>query len=343
MTNDMSQEPQVGLQLATSEALEGILGLASFISGDEGPGAEPWWHRDEVPRPTAKAIAAVGDETGEVWFHLLGAALESNGDYEDLVRQIASMHPVDLMAVILGVEVPAWKEVVPEGLLDRAAHGDAAARSELLAVPGYYGGHARRALAKLLQVSPEIAATRVIAALSSWSAVVSHGAPRIRVWLAEQRRRFAKLVGPALKRVELATGVRYEPEPYVREVVLIPRISGVGLVLAQHKSSRLIVFSPERAIDPLTKLSEVFFALGERSRLEILALLAARPRGVSEIADATSLAKSTVHQHLRVLRGAGAITLTGQAWRYRYEVNREHLNDAMAELIHEIERWEDKQ
>lgn len=343
MTNEMDQESEPGLRLATSEALEGLLGLASFASHDDGTSADRWWQRDEVPPSTAQAVAAVGDQTGEVWFHLLGAALQSNGEYDDLVRRLESMPPVELLALILGVEVPAWTEVVREGLLDRAAHGDAAARSELLAVAGYYGGHARQALGTLLSLSPEVAAGRVVEALSSWSVVVSRGAPRIRVWLAEQRRRFAKLSGPTLKRIELVTGVRYEPELYAREVVLIPRMSGVGLLLAQHKSSRLIVFSPEHTTDALTRLSEVFFALGDRSRLQILALLAARPRGVTEIADATSLAKSTVHQHLRLLRGSGAITLTGQAWRYRYEVNREHLSHAMAELILEIDRWEDDQ
>lgn len=328
------------LRIATSAALEGVLGLASFASGDDGTD-EAWWSREDVPQSTAEAITAVGDPTGEVWFHLLGAALEASGDYADFVDRVAAMAPADLLGLILGREVPAWKEVVPEGLLDQAARGAPDAGSKLLGIPGYYGGHARRALGTLLQLSPEEGAQCVVEALSSWSTVVAQGASLIRVWQAEQRRRFAKLTGPTLKRIEVATGVRYEPETYVREVVLIPRLSGDGLVLAQHGTSRLMVFSPERTRDPLTSLSEVFFALGERSRLEILALLAARPRGVSEIADATSLAKSTVHQHLRLLRRSGAITLTGQAWRYRYEVDRERLNAAMTELIEMLDRWED--
>lgn len=331
----------LGLRIATSGALEGLLGLASFASGDDGADDEAWWSREEVPQPTVEAIAAVGDPTGEVWFHLLGAALESSGEYDDLVDRAAAMAPVDLLGSILGLEVPAWREVVPEGLLEQAALGAPAARSKLLDIPGYYGGRARRALGTLLDLSPDNGARRVIEALSSWSPVAAQGMSRMRVWQAEQRRRFGKLTGPTLKRIEVATGLRYEPESYVRDVVLIPRLSGDDLVLAQHRTSRLIVFSPEHTRDALSSLSEVFFALGERSRLEIMALLAARPRGVSEIADATSLAKSTVHQHLRLLRRSGAITLTGQAWRYRYEVDRERLSAAMAELIEVIDGWED--
>jgi DNA-binding transcriptional ArsR family regulator len=58
---------------------------------------------------------------------------------------------------------------------------------------------------------------------------------------------------------------------------------------------------PERTPDAALE------ALGDASRREILALLAARNRSVQEIAEELPISRPAVSRHLRVLKGAGLV------------------------------------
>jgi DNA-binding transcriptional ArsR family regulator len=329
------------LEWGANIGVEGLLGLSAFSSSPEARLGSSWWSRFEPSASERDSISAVGDPTGEIWLHLLGPALDCT-DYPSFVALLRGLSSPELLELALGAHVPAWMEVVDRDVLVAAASGDAGARSEILGSSLYYAGRAREALGTLLEMSPDEAATCILGALDAWAPSVARAASRIQGWQADRRSEFELLTGSALKRLQALTGLRYEPEPYVEKVVVIPSMIPAGLILAQHDASRLVVFSPDRVVDPLTRLSALFSALGEGSRLDILRLLAREPRGVSEIAAATGLAKSTVHQHLGLLRSSGAITLAGHAWRYRYEVDRGRLAEAMNDLLREIDREEGK-
>jgi DNA-binding transcriptional ArsR family regulator len=75
--------------------------------------------------------------------------------------------------------------------------------------------------------------------------------------------------------------------------------------------------------------SLVFDAIGDGSRRQILDLLAAGPRPVGEIADATGLSQPNASRHLRILREAGLVEPRAAGQRRIYELRPAGL----AELI----------
>jgi DNA-binding transcriptional ArsR family regulator len=79
--------------------------------------------------------------------------------------------------------------------------------------------------------------------------------------------------------------------------------------------------------------AEVFSALGEPSRLQIVELLRATPLAVGAIADALAIRQPQVSKHLRVLAGSGIVTAEPQARKRIY-----HLE---AEPFDRIARWVD--
>jgi DNA-binding transcriptional ArsR family regulator len=65
----------------------------------------------------------------------------------------------------------------------------------------------------------------------------------------------------------------------------------------------------------------VFGALAEPTRREILDLLLARPRTVSELVEMIGASQPSTSKHLRVLREAGLVTVRRDAQRRVYHVN----------------------
>jgi DNA-binding transcriptional ArsR family regulator len=59
--------------------------------------------------------------------------------------------------------------------------------------------------------------------------------------------------------------------------------------------------------DPTQKLAETFRALGDESRLRIVALLARRPHYGEELAESLGLRPATITHHTKLLRTAGII------------------------------------
>jgi DNA-binding transcriptional ArsR family regulator len=62
-------------------------------------------------------------------------------------------------------------------------------------------------------------------------------------------------------------------------------------------------------------------ALAEPTRRTLLQLLCERARPVGELVDATGLPQPTVSKHLRVLREAGLVHVTGDAQRRIYSID----------------------
>jgi DNA-binding transcriptional ArsR family regulator len=77
--------------------------------------------------------------------------------------------------------------------------------------------------------------------------------------------------------------------------------------------------------------ANVFAALSEPSRLQIVDLLRERPFAVGDIAEALSVRQPQVSKHLQVLRGAGFVAVEPVARRRIY-----HLQ---AEPFAQIESW----
>jgi DNA-binding transcriptional ArsR family regulator len=78
-----------------------------------------------------------------------------------------------------------------------------------------------------------------------------------------------------------------------------------------------------------TRGTQVFDAVGDGSRRQILDLLAAGPRPVGEIVEQTGLSQPNASRHLRILREAGLVEPRAEGQRRIYELRPAGL----AELI----------
>src|SRR4051812_20304404 len=76
--------------------------------------------------------------------------------------------------------------------------------------------------------------------------------------------------------------------------------------------------------------SQVFDAVGDGSRREILDLLAAGPRPVGAIAAAAGLSQPNASRHLRILREAGLVEPRVEGQRRIYELRPAGLAELIA-------------
>jgi DNA-binding transcriptional ArsR family regulator len=262
------------------------------------------------------------EPTGEIWLNLLGVPLDAGPPYtrERLLEALSGLDPVELRRHLLGRYAWSWCTLAGVDAIEAAAAGDAAVYDRLLDHPRYYAGRAREALGELLPLTPEETKRRVVEAAEIHGPVSEPETTPEAAVLAET---------DPMEAVERLTGYRYVPEPEADRVVLVPHVErSPSLVLAQHRGSRLIVYSAGPEPDVEERLAVVGRALADPKRLEILGLIGRGVERPGELVAATGLTRSTVHHHLALLREARLVELEGNARSYRYLPRA----DAAAEL-----------
>jgi len=80
-------------------------------------------------------------------------------------------------------------------------------------------------------------------------------------------------------------------------------------------------------------MGEVYRALSDPTRRQILALLRERDHGAGELADRLAIPKPTLSGHLTILKSADLVDVTRQGTRLTYRVNLSVLEAAVADLI----------
>jgi DNA-binding transcriptional ArsR family regulator len=291
------------------------------------------------PPELAAALAAVGDSEGESWLNLLGIPLDAGPPFtaERLIAAVESMAPVELQRHLLGRYAWSWCTLAGIDDIESAARGDASAVARLLAQPRYYGGHARASLGVLLALDPPATKQRIAAALAAGASSLLEPSAASELDAAYERATSTLAAQPALTAVEhIASGYRYVPEPEAERVVLMPHLEPTSpLVLAQHRSSRLIAYlaAPDRSSED--RLVAFGRALADPKRVEILALVGRGVGRAADLVEATGLTRSTVHHHLAQLRDAGLIALEGNARAYTYVPRTGAANEA-ATLVADI-------
>ena len=78
-------------------------------------------------------------------------------------------------------------------------------------------------------------------------------------------------------------------------------------------------------------MDAVLQALGDGSRRTMLAMLRDHPATVTELASALPIARPGVSRHLRVLRGAGLVSVEADAQRRIYSLR--------PEALQEVDEW----
>jgi DNA-binding transcriptional ArsR family regulator len=331
----MPAAPPYVVEVRAGTSFELLVGL-SALTGDD---VRPSWLPEKLaacPPGSRQAIDAIGARSGELWLHLLGVALEQeDGDAASLVAAVERLRPAELRRHLVGVFVPAWRTIVGVETLERAAAGDAAAAARLLESDRYYAGRAADALAGLLPLTAAETKRRVVAALRSFfDEVLAPVEPAVGQRLerdAEAKRALQSSLSPAELISAAAGGYRYEPEPGLGRVVLVPHLAAAPwLLLCQHEDARVICYAAEaEPADPEQALIDgallVARALADEQRIRIVRLLAASDATAAELARHLGLTKSTTHHHLTQLREARLVVLKGNARGYSYSLADEAL------------------
>ena len=312
------------IQIAAGTAFALLVALA-------GASREP---REALTNELGAALDEVGDTEGESWLNLLGIALDAGSPYgaKGLAEVVGLLDPVELRRHLLGRYAWSWCTLAGIDDIEAAAAGDAAASARLLQQPRYYAGHADTSLGVLLTLDPAETQRRIIAAIDAASRALLAATAPAALDAAEAAASAALAAHSALAAIErIATGYRYVPEPEAERVVLIPHLTpSLPLVLAQHRSSRLIAYRATADRGSEERLLALGRALADPKRVEILALVGRGVARAADLVDATGLTRSTVHHHLAQLRDAGLVALEGNARAYTYVPRRAAADDAAA-------------
>ncbi len=291
--------------------------------------------REELAPELRAALAAVGDTEGESWLNLLGVPLDAGAPYtaEPTGRASSQRCRRSSCGGTSSVGTPG-RGARSRGSTTskRPPRVTPRRRSRLLAHPRYYGGHASSSLSVLLALDPVETRRRLAAAIDAGARTLLHPSAADEIATASESAAGALAARPPLEAIErVAAGYRYVPEPEAERVVLVPHLtSSLPLVLAQHRSSRLIAYRATADRDSEERLLAFGRALADPKRVEILALVGRGMGRAADLVDATGLTRSTVHHHLAQLRDAGLVALEGNARAYTYVPRRAAADDAAA-------------
>ncbi len=157
-----------------------------------------------------------------------------------------------------------------------------------------------------------------------------------------ERRTSLRGAAPADAVAAVTTGFAYEPEPEASRVVLVPHLAArPWLLLCQHRDARIICYplpdGPESEDVLRARALALGRALGDQARVAMLRRLAGGEAGLTELAEAAGVARSTAHHHLAQLRAAGLIAVRGNARAYVYSLAADGFAGATG-LLRELSR-----
>jgi DNA-binding transcriptional ArsR family regulator len=87
---------------------------------------------------------------------------------------------------------------------------------------------------------------------------------------------------------------------------------------------------------------DVFRAIADPTRRAMLSLLNESDRSVGELMAPFSMSQPAVSQHLKVLRGAGLVTVRQEGRQRYYRLEPEQLKEVYDWLAHFRHFWEEK-
>jgi len=320
----MSVGQAATVEVAAGTGLELLIGLSAASRGPRG----------DLEPTLADALDTVGDSEGETWLSLLGVALDAGSPHgsQQLLDALRTIEGVELRRHLLGRFAWSWCTLAGIDDIESAAAGNRSAYRRLLEHPRYYGGHATASLGTLLPLDAEETRARLVRAVEAAHGLAGSSKDQLAAAAAAADAALSEL--PPLTAIERLTGgYRYVPEVEAERVLLIPHPEpALPLVLAQHRSARLIAYLAEPARGAQEQLAVVGKALSDPKRVEILALVGRGVGRAGDLVEACGLTRSTVHHHLGLLRAAGLVALEGNARAYTY-VPRRDAPTEVAELV----------
>lgn len=99
--------------------------------------------------------------------------------------------------------------------------------------------------------------------------------------------------------------------------------------------------TPRASADELAGPASVFAALGDATRLALVASLqAGEPRSISQLAVGSALTRQAITKHLRVLEGAGIVEGVRSGREHRFRLRQEPLQQAQSYLEQVSLQWQ---
>ena len=349
--NLSERSPELIVTVESSLAAELLNSLCAFSTPSDYPtfdlGAE-WFEtrRAAIPPDLMETIGLFTEAVGtRMWGHFLGLVHETPAprDVAAFLAQIEVTPTEELRRYLLdyyGEFDPVRREAAR-----LAAIGDRAALEEVLA--HYFPTEERRAAVRdrlFPPDNPDALKTVLLDTLKRWESIL-FGEVELEIQPILERDAKAKRViqrtGTPQRLIDVAlNGIEYTPEPGIREVVLIPSyIWRPWVVLYDYRDLKVIIYPVAddsvslSGDDPPARLLKLYKALGDERRLRTLKKLASGDNSLQELADHLGLAKSTMHHHLAILRGAGLVRLrVRNSGDMQYSLRRDPIPDA-AELL----------
>ncbi|QJC21482.1 ArsR/SmtB family transcription factor [Arcanobacterium buesumense] len=94
-------------------------------------------------------------------------------------------------------------------------------------------------------------------------------------------------------------------------------------------------------LNGLPQAAELFKALGNESRLELLVLLDSQPQGVGALAEQANMSQPLVSQHLRTLRTVGLVTATRHGKEMIYQIADDHVAHVVTDALTHVQESTD--
>ena len=331
----------VGVEIVASTLTELLIGLQTFQFEEAAStfdvGSE--WFDDVRTRASKELVEALDRVNAVAWGSLLGMALAEGAPPSpaEFIDRVERMDAIDLWLLLGGAHVRPFAQRFDPEVFARAAHGDVDARDHLLRVAIELYGEDETKSATMRLDAPEVQRL-VVTVLRGWyETVLGPEEATVADILrrdADAKRRLRR-TSTDEKLIELATnGVVWEPEPWVRRVILTPQLAmRPWNVTCAHDDVYVLCYPTadeslgiDRAAPPAT-LVRLHKALSDERRLRILRLLVDRDMNLQELSDELGLAKSTTHHHTVVLRAAGLIRTTTSP-ENRYSLRRDTAAEA---------------
>lgn len=336
-----TSRPEITFDARTAYDFLISLNVAAGEDADLLPEDAKWLTRARasLPEPLREDLAVCFGAASSGAFHALPSFIVARPEVTDAASFVAALDELAPDGLARSLLSDLLRPAGVEELLDPVLEGDADA---VAAAMERFDEREKGDVIGFLR-EPVPAVTRMRATLDAWLPLYGEVEPRIAQMLerdvASRKADRADLGHDAL--IERTTGgLRFFPEPQVRQVILAPSYFARPFnYIYQGADWRLFGYPVADAVveggdagSPPQAVVRLYRALGDSTRMRVLKLLADRDWYLTELAQQLELSKPTMKHHLALLRAAGLVTVTEEGSLTYYSLRRERLEEAGIEL-----------
>jgi DNA-binding transcriptional ArsR family regulator len=269
-----------------------------------------------------EAIEQFSSHYDKIWTHLMGLAYECAPprDVPTFIAYLRSIEASELLLHLMGYYLRRFRRATLPDVILQASLGDLGAQREFLETSFPDDANWQGAVRQFLSVDAETTKNRLLDILERWYDEIFHDQEVQLIAIlardAKSKRKLKQTVSPQ-QLIETATnGFDYVPEPYIREVILIPSfILRPWVITSEHHDVKIFCYpvADESLIEddevPPVHLVRLCKAFADERRLRILKKLTMGTYTLQEVADDFGVVKSTMNHHFVILRSAGLVRL----------------------------------